>query len=184
MSGEGKVVCETGASGSAVKATVLDPCSLPEFFEGTDNCVSSSPSPILMYLRLSNNHLLGKLLEWLGQLENLTELVLSNNQFQGPIPDSLGNLQNLTKLSLQGNQLNGTLPERIRNLFKLSTLDVSVNHLTGSISEVHFSRLSKLKILVVFRFLHLNVSSHWVPPSQVGNLNMHSCILGPCLFHS
>ncbi|KAK4841576.1 hypothetical protein QYF36_006805 [Acer negundo] len=116
--------------------------SLPEFLEGTDNCVSNSPLPNLMYLRLSNNHLQGKLPDWLGQLGNLVELVLSYNQFQGPIPASLGNLQNLTIMSLEGNEINGNLPESFGNLFELSTLDVSVNHLTGFISEVHFSRFS------------------------------------------
>ncbi|KAL5827333.1 hypothetical protein ACOSQ3_019164 [Xanthoceras sorbifolium] len=105
--------------------------SLPEFLEGTNNCVSNRPLPNLMYLRLSNNQLQGKLPEWLGQLKNLVELVLSYNQLQGPIPAFLGNLQNLTVMSLEGNQLNGTLPESFGNLSELSTLDVSVNHLTG-----------------------------------------------------
>ncbi|KAK0573141.1 hypothetical protein LWI29_003540 [Acer saccharum] len=107
--------------------------SLPEFLEGTDNCVSNSPLPNLMYLRLSNNHLQGKLPDWLGQLGNLVELDLSYNQFQGPIPASLGNLQNLTIMSLEGNEINGTLPESFGNLSELSTLDVSVNHLTAGI---------------------------------------------------
>ncbi|KAH7570630.1 hypothetical protein JRO89_XS05G0147400 [Xanthoceras sorbifolium] len=154
--------------------------SLPEFLEGTNNCVSNRPLPNLMYLRLSNNQLQGKLPEWLGQLKNLVELVLSYNQLQGPIPAFLGNLQNLTVMSLEGNQLNGTLPESFGNLSELSTLDVSVNHLTGSISEVHFSRLSKLKILhLSSNSFILNVRSNWIPPFQVGNLDMRSCNLGP-----
>ncbi|TXG55874.1 hypothetical protein EZV62_017187 [Acer yangbiense] len=149
--------------------------SLPDFLEGTDNCVSNSPLPNLMYLRLSNNHLQGKLPDWLGQLGNLVELVLSYNQFQGPIPASLGNLQNLTIMSLEGNELNGTLPESFGNLSELSTLDVSVNHLTGFISKGHFSRLSKLKFLhLSSNSFGLNVSSNWIPTFQVQNLDMRS----------
>ncbi|XP_059650472.1 receptor-like protein EIX1 [Cornus florida] len=154
--------------------------SLPELLEGTENCVSKNPFPSLLYLRLSNNRLVGKLPEWLSQLQNLVDLGLDNNLIGGPIPASLGTLQNLTNMELGGNEFTGTLPESFGQLSELSALDVSSNHLKGTISEVHFSKLSKLKILLFSsNSFILNVSSNWVPPFQVRNLDMGSCQLGP-----
>ncbi|OMP06180.1 hypothetical protein CCACVL1_01688 [Corchorus capsularis] len=154
--------------------------TLPQFLEGTEGCASNRPFPNLMYLRLSNNHLVGTLPEWLGQLQNLIELELSFNSLQGPIPASLGQLSKLTQLGLGGNELNGTLPDSFGLLSNLSTFDVSSNHLTGFISEAHFLRLSKLKILhLSANSFVVNVSSNWIPPFQVRNLDMGSCYLGP-----
>ncbi|KAK9283131.1 hypothetical protein L1049_011362 [Liquidambar formosana] len=154
--------------------------SLPEFLVGTEICVSNSPLSSLMYLELSNNQLVGKLPEWLGQLENLVELSLNYNLLQGPIPASLGTLQHLTDMGLGGNELYGTLPDSLGQLSELSILDVSFNQLTGIISEVHFSKLKKLKLLhLSSNSFILNVSSNWVPPFQVRYLDMGSCQLGP-----
>ncbi|GMI78928.1 hypothetical protein like AT2G34930 [Hibiscus trionum] len=154
--------------------------SLPQLLEGTQDCVPSSPFPNLMYLRLSNNRLVGTLPEWIGHLRNLKELNLNYNLLEGPIPASLGQLSNLTDLGLGGNELNGTLPDSFGRLSGLSTFDVSSNHLTGFISEVHFTMLSKLKILhLSANSFIVNVSSNWIPPFQVRNLDMGSCHLGP-----
>ncbi|XP_048330554.1 receptor-like protein EIX1 [Ziziphus jujuba] len=154
--------------------------TLPEFLEGTESCLSRRPLPSLQVLVLSNNHLVGKLPEWLGQLENLVHLELSNNSVYGPIPDSLGLLENVSQLWLGNNELNGTLPESLGQLSKLLYLDVSSNHLAGMISETHFLKHDMLM------FLHLssnsftfNVSSNWAPPFQVWYLYMGSCNLGP-----
>lgn len=153
---------------------------LPESLEGTENCYPSlRPLFNLEYLYLSHNKLVGGLPEWIGQLENLIELSLDYNSLQGPIL-AFRSLKKLSTLGLAGNELNGTLPESIRQLSELSILDVSNNQLTGTISEAHFSNLSKLKILhLSSNSLRLNVSSDWVPPFQVGNLDMGSCYLGP-----
>ncbi|KAL7170040.1 hypothetical protein ACSBR2_034982 [Camellia fascicularis] len=154
--------------------------SLPEFLEWIENCGTKSPLPNLMHLELSNNKLVGKLPEWLGQLENLVGLGLSNNLLEGPILASLGTLQNLTDMGLEGNKLNGTLPVSFGQLSELHTLDISYNQLTGIISETHFAKLSKLKILTLAsNSFILNASSNWVPPFKVFNLDMGSCQLGP-----
>ena len=154
--------------------------SLPEILEGTENCPSKRPLPGLMYLRLSNNRLASKLPEWLGQLENLLELSLNYNLLQGPIPASLGTLQHLEMFGLGGNELSGTLPESLGQLHELDTFDVSFNHMEGAVSEAHFSKLSKLKLLhLASNSFTLNVSSNWVPPFQVRYLDMGSCHLGP-----
>ncbi|KAL2478320.1 disease resistance family protein/LRR family protein [Forsythia ovata] len=154
--------------------------SLPEMLVGTEECFSNSPFPNLIYLKLTSNNLTGRLPAWLGELKNLEELSLVSNLFEGPIPESLGALQNLTDLNLAGNKLNGTLPESIGQLSNLSVLDVSLNSLTGILSEVHFSKLSKLKILLLSsNSFVLNVSSDWIPLFQIRNLDMGSCRLGP-----
>ncbi|KAL2461212.1 disease resistance family protein/LRR family protein [Abeliophyllum distichum] len=154
--------------------------SLPEMLEGTEDCFSNSPFPNLVYLKLTSNNLTGRLPAWLGELKNLEELSLVSNLFEGPIPESLGALQNLTDLNLAGNKLNGTLPESIGQLSNLSVLDVSLNSLTGILSQVHFSKLGKLKILSLSsNSFVLNVSSGWIPLFQIRNLDMGSCRLGP-----
>ncbi|GFY92210.1 hypothetical protein Acr_08g0006060 [Actinidia rufa] len=151
--------------------------SLPDLIE---NCGTKRPLPSLIYLELSINKLVGKLPEWLGQLQSLTGLSLTLNLLEGPIPDSFGRLQHLTEMGLGANKLNGTLPESLGQLSELANLDVSFNRLGGVISEAHFSKLSKLKILLLSpNSFILNVSSEWVPPFQVRNLDMGSCHLGP-----
>ncbi|XP_057497436.1 receptor-like protein EIX1 [Actinidia eriantha] len=151
--------------------------SLPDLIE---NCGTKRPLPSLIYLELSINKLVGKLPEWLGQLQSLTRLSLTLNLLEGPIPDSFGRLQHLTEMGLGANKLNGTLPESLGQLSELANLDVSFNRLGGVISEAHFSKLSKLKILLLSpNSFILNVSSEWVPPFQVRNLDMGSCHLGP-----
>jgi Leucine-rich repeat (LRR) protein len=153
--------------------------SLPEILEGAENCLFRSPLHGLQYLTLSNNHLHGTLPNWLGQLENLVELELGYNSLQGPIP-ALGSLLHLTQLGLEGNELNGTLPDSLGQLSELSSFDVSSNHLTGIVTESHFSKLTKLKILhLSSNSFTLNVSSNWLPPFQIRNLDMGSCHLGP-----
>ncbi|CAA2952065.1 LRR receptor-like serine threonine- kinase FLS2 [Olea europaea subsp. europaea] len=154
--------------------------SLPEILEGPEDCFSKSPFPNLVQLKLTGNNLTGRLPEWLGELKNLEELSLGANLFEGPIPESLGALQNLTDLYLAGNKLNGTLPKSIGQLSNLSFLDVSLNSLTGILTEAHFSKLIKLKILVLSsNSFVLNVSLDWIPPFQIHNLDMGSCNLGP-----
>uniref|UniRef100_A0A2N9FTT1 Uncharacterized protein n=1 Tax=Fagus sylvatica TaxID=28930 RepID=A0A2N9FTT1_FAGSY len=153
--------------------------SLPEILEGAENCLFRSPLHGLQYLTLSNNHLHGTLPNWLGQLKNLVELELGYNSLQGPIP-ALGSLLHLTQLGLEGNELNGTLPDSLGQLSELSSFDVSSNHLTGIVTESHFSKLTKLKILhLSSNSFTLNVSSNWLPPFQIRNLDMGSCHLGP-----
>lgn len=153
--------------------------SLPEFLEGTRSCRDGGPLPYLETLRLSNNQLAGRLPDWLGQLRNLKELSFGYNLFEGSLPASLGSLKNLTDLSLERNRINGSLPQSIGELAELVVLDLSLNNLIGDLSEVHFSELRKLKILsLASNSFVLNVSSNWLPPFQIRNLNMGSCRLG------
>ncbi|XP_045831935.1 receptor-like protein EIX2 [Trifolium pratense] len=154
--------------------------TLPEFLQGVDNCPSGKPLPNLTYFIMSYNQLYGKIPDWLVQLENLAGIGLAYNLLEGPIPVSLGSLQNIVTLELEGNRLNGSLPDSLGQLSKLSRLDVSSNQLTGMVTEDHFSKLSKLVILLMsYNSFTLNVSANWIPPFQVDTLHMGSCTLGP-----
>ncbi|XP_034695716.1 receptor-like protein EIX2 [Vitis riparia] len=154
--------------------------SLPEIIKGIETCNSKSPLPNLRELYLDESQLMGKLPNWLGELQELRELHLSDNKFEGSIPTSLGTLQQLEYMNLEGNELNGSLPYSIGQLSQLHFLDVSSNQLSGTLSEQHFWKLSKLEELNLnFNTFSLNVSSNWVPPFQVRALSMGSCHLGP-----
>lgn len=154
--------------------------TLPEFLHGIDNCPSRRPLPNLEYFVMSHNQLHGKIPDWLVRPENLAELRLAHNLLEGPIPVSLGSLKNLAALELEGNKLNGNLPDGLGQLSELSHLDVSSNQLTGMVTEDHFSKLSKLKILrMSSNSFNVNVSANWIPPFQVSSLGMGSCALGP-----
>ncbi|KAI3510872.1 hypothetical protein L1887_18009 [Cichorium endivia] len=145
--------------------------NLPEFLEGVESCVSNSPLPYLKTIRMTNNKLVGRLPEWLGQLGNLEELELDYNQFEGSIPVSLGKLQRLTSIGLAGNKLNGTVPESFGQLLKLTNFDVSFNDLTGVVSETHFAKLSNLTFLhLSSNSLILRLNDDWIPPFQLPSL--------------
>ncbi|PON74285.1 LRR domain containing protein [Parasponia andersonii] len=152
--------------------------NLPESLEVSRNYVSSRPLTSLQHLDISSNELSGRLPEWLGQLENLIELTLYNNLLYGPILNSLHLLQNLEQLDLGWNRLNGTLPKSIGQLSELSVLRVDSNNLTGVVTEKHFLKHTKLKILdISFNSFKLDVASNWVPPFQTRFIGMSSCYL-------
>ncbi|KAI4334852.1 hypothetical protein L6164_013561 [Bauhinia variegata] len=110
----------------------------------------------LKYLSLSWNKLKGTIPNWLAQFKNLQELDLSENSFHGSIPLVLGNLSSLTQLIVGGNSLGGVLTEsNFANLTNLKVLDISLS---------------------AFQF---NVNSDWIPPFQLEEIRLKSCILGP-----
>lgn len=77
-------------------------------------------------------------------------------------------------------QIERDLPNSFHLLSQLSVLDVSFNQLTGILSEAHIAQLSKVKIMrLSLNSFTLNVSSTWLPPFQIRNLDMGSCKLGP-----
>ncbi|KAF2296518.1 hypothetical protein GH714_040510 [Hevea brasiliensis] len=138
-----------------------------QILEGTDDCLSKSPVPSLQYLLLRRSRLVGKLLTWLGQIQNLVERCLNYNLFHGPIPD-LGALRCLATLLLGKNELNGTLSDTLFQLPKLSILDVSDNQLTESL-PYSLAWVSMLSVL--------DVSFNCLTGLQ--SLDMASFLLGP-----
>ena len=160
----------------------------------------------LVSLSLTDNQFKGQISESLGQLKYLEYLEFSENSFYGPIPTSIGNLSSLWYLGLSLNPLiNGTLPMSLGQLKYLEYLDVSLNSfhgpiptsignlsslrylglsknplINGTISEVHFTALSKLKVLWISgTSLSFHVNSSWTPPFQLELLGADSCKMGP-----
>ncbi|KAL0000925.1 hypothetical protein SO802_014706 [Lithocarpus litseifolius] len=59
-------------------------------------------------------------------------------------------------------------------------LSVASNSLSGVVSEVKFSRLSRLKLLdMAANAFIIDVNSHWIPPFQLQMISISSCKLGP-----
>ncbi|KAF8412996.1 hypothetical protein HHK36_000968 [Tetracentron sinense] len=139
-------------------------------------CIGKS----LESLDLSSNQLTGHIPNWLGQLKSLKHLYLGVNSLYGPIPSSLGNMSSLTHLYLRSNKLNGTLPVSLGVLSQLEELEIQANSLGGIVTETHFAKLSKLKLLLMsWNSFVFKVNSSWIPPFQLEKIGMISCNLGP-----
>ncbi|GKV45493.1 hypothetical protein SLEP1_g52565 [Rubroshorea leprosula] len=149
---------------------------LSEVLQTLTGCISGG----LEHLYLSRCQLFGHMSNQLSRFQNLTELYLTNNSISGPISESLTSLKSLTSLDLSQNLLNGTFPEWFGQLPELQLLWIDDNSLHGVVSEAHFTNVTKLRILVAARnHLVLKVSSHWVPPFQLGVIDLSSWKLGP-----
>ncbi|KAI4299952.1 hypothetical protein L6164_033372 [Bauhinia variegata] len=112
-------------------------------------------------------------------LKSIQRLDLAENQITGPFPN-LSQFSSLQILYLQDNHLSGTLSESIGQLSNLTDLRVSDNSLRGVISQAHFSELSKLIFLdLSLNALVFNITDDWIPPFNLGYLNLASCKLGP-----
>ncbi|CAJ2629903.1 unnamed protein product [Trifolium pratense] len=132
------------------------------------------------------NHLSGDISDFItqsnyshciGNVSSLQILSLSDNQISGMLPD-LSNLQSLRWLLLDGNKLIEKIPTSINLLNKLEWLDLSRNSFKGVVSESHFTNLSKLRMLDLSNnSLTMKVSDDWVPPFQLGNLELSYCNL-------
>ncbi|KAF7824587.1 receptor-like protein EIX2 [Senna tora] len=143
----------------------------------------------LTHLDLSYNAVEGGIPSSIGKLCNLTYFDLGGNKITGSLPEFLEGIEscpsksplpNLKQFFLYDNQLVGKIPYWLGQLENLEILYLYSNHFAGIISEMHFSKLTNLKILhLSYNSLTVNVSSNWIPPFQVQYLYMPSCILGP-----
>ncbi|KAF7847699.1 hypothetical protein BT93_L2712 [Corymbia citriodora subsp. variegata] len=129
---------------------------------------------------VSENNFSGNLPNQLKDFKELELLDLSYNSFSGSIPANLWELSSLRELDLSYNKLIGTIPESIGQLLNLKKLRLWNNFLYGVVSELHFENLKSLtKLDISSNELILNVSSTWVPPFQVGVLDLSDCKVGP-----
>ncbi|KAL6290309.1 hypothetical protein ACE6H2_007819 [Prunus campanulata] len=97
-------------------------CNLPPPVISSVSLLNSSKS--LVHVNLGKNNLNSSIFQWLpGTHTNLVSLELSENKLSGRIPESIGQMSNL------------------------EYIDLRMNSFEGVISETHFSKLSKLRIL-------------------------------------
>jgi len=118
------------------------------------------------------NSLRGHLPEVLLNLQQLEYLNLEENNLDGPIPSWFGKFQYLEYLIIKGNMFSGSIPPNLGNLSSLILLSISSNQFTGVVSERYFSKLSKLKVLIMFSSppLVFDCDPQWVPPFQLERL--------------
>ena len=151
-----------------------------EVLESLSGCLSDR----LESLFLSKCELSGHLSNQLGRFKHLRDLYIPRNSISGPIPDSLRSLTSLTAIELSENLLNGTFPEWLGQLRELEVLWIGKNLLEGVVSEVHFSNVTRLRLLQASgNRLSLKVSPGWIPPFQLGVIALSSWNLGPSFPH-
>uniref|UniRef100_A0ACD5VM00 Uncharacterized protein n=1 Tax=Avena sativa TaxID=4498 RepID=A0ACD5VM00_AVESA len=110
----------------------------------------------------------------------LQTLYLPDCNLTGSLPDTLVPLSNLSWLDLSSNQLTGPVPLWIGELTKLTVLDLSSNYLDGVMHEGHLSRLNMLEELTLAdNSIAITVSPAWVPPFNLGTIELQHCQLGP-----
>ncbi|XP_042479781.1 receptor-like protein EIX2 [Macadamia integrifolia] len=130
----------------------------------------------LKILDLSENNFNSTIPDWLYNLRSLVTLDISDNNLRGSITSVVGNLTSITRLYLWGNELE----ESFGNLSQLGELYISHNSLEGEVSEVHFANLTRLKAFYASSTsLILKVSSDWIPPFQLQDIQMRSWHVGP-----
>lgn len=92
----------------------------------------SLPSdPLIEYLDLSSNSLLGALPPDVGNMASLKLLNLAKNNFSGQIPSELSKLSKLDYLDLSDNKFSGHIPDNLPS--SLTVFNVSYNDLSGSV---------------------------------------------------
>ncbi|XP_048334671.2 receptor-like protein EIX2 [Ziziphus jujuba] len=148
-----------------IPKSVWNICTLRELFMSDNNISGELPKLAQVPRRCSHY--------------SLEYLDLSRNQITGSLPD-LTHFSSLRSIQLSSNQLNGTVSETIGQLTQLNILSLADNSLNDEISEAHFSRLSKLRLLdLTSNPLVLNIHSDWIPPFQLDTIWLSSCKLGP-----
>ncbi|XP_030458800.2 receptor kinase-like protein Xa21 [Syzygium oleosum] len=112
----------------------------------------------LIFLKLSNNDLVGSIPSPIEGLESLQRLYLDNNHLEGPIPDEICNLTSLGELLLLQNRISGSIPICIGNLSSLQKFLLSSNNMT-SVIPISLWSLEEL----IFLNLSLNSFSGGLP---------------------
>ncbi|XP_048497064.1 receptor-like protein EIX2 [Beta vulgaris subsp. vulgaris] len=140
----------------------------------------------LQFLDLSYNNFTDELPNLIQSIngcaaKSLLYLDLNSNQIWGSIPDTIDTFSSLTYLHLGSNRLNGTVSPSLGQLSMLETLILYSNSLKGTLSNIHFSNLSRLKVLILFNNTKLafNFDSNWVPAFQLQKIELSNCKLGP-----
>ncbi|XP_057990364.1 receptor-like protein EIX2 [Hevea brasiliensis] len=134
-------------------------CSLPEVLEET-HWGLNSPLPSLMYLSLSNNHLVGSISEvHFSKLNKLKFLGLSSNSFFSNLKNPL-TVVPFADVDLSSNFLEGPTP---LSSFEIELLELSNYRFCGPIPKKLAQSMPNLV------FLSLSVMTYRSIPSSIGN---------------
>uniref|UniRef100_A0ACD5TC85 Uncharacterized protein n=1 Tax=Avena sativa TaxID=4498 RepID=A0ACD5TC85_AVESA len=88
----------------------------------------------LQVLAISNNHFLGNIPSYFGNLStNLLVFRADNNHLVGGLPATVSNLSGLAEISFFDNHITKEIPESITKLENLQALDLSGNSIVGPI---------------------------------------------------
>ncbi|GKV21185.1 hypothetical protein SLEP1_g31184 [Rubroshorea leprosula] len=87
----------------------------------------------LTNLSIHENHFIGGIPPFIGNISSLVTLSMADCYLGGNIPDSLGRLRSLRFLGLGGNNLFGKIPLSIYNLSMLSAFSLADNQLEGNL---------------------------------------------------
>jgi len=134
---------------------------------------------------LFENNINGSIAEFFKRLPScswnkLKKLFLPLSNLTGNLPAKLEPFRNLTWLDLGDNKLTGPVPPWVGQLTYLTDLDLSYNDLDGDLYEGHLSRLVNLERLSLSdNSIAIRVNSTWVPPFNLSELELRSCIMGP-----
>uniref|UniRef100_M0VT47 Disease resistance R13L4/SHOC-2-like LRR domain-containing protein n=1 Tax=Hordeum vulgare subsp. vulgare TaxID=112509 RepID=M0VT47_HORVV len=149
-----------------IPSNLKNMCSMEVFF-AYENKINGSITEL--FLRLPS-------CSW----KKLIYMSLSSNNLMGSLPTNLEPLSNLIWLDLSGNKLTGHVPLWIGELTKLTSLDLRNNDLEGFIHEGHLSGLESLEMLELSsNSIAFAMNSTWNPPSNLTDIGLRSCFLGP-----
>ncbi|KAF2294801.1 hypothetical protein GH714_019153 [Hevea brasiliensis] len=118
-------------------------------------CNSSSSLGLINYpptsarvtmLQLPEKRLTGKLVDSLGNLDELIIFNLSRNFLKDSLPFSLFHLPKLEVLDLSGNDFTGSIPQTI-NLPSMTFLDISSNNLNGSVPTHICENSTRIRVI-------------------------------------
>ena len=130
-----------------------------------------------MLLLLSDNNLLGKLPQEIGNLENLVWLCLDHNKLSGSIPESIGNLKKMKWLDLTANSLSGSIPESVGSLENIEKIDLSSNNITDVMLPENLGGLKRLKRLDLSHNKLSSIPKNISKLENLESLSMYSNLL-------
>lgn len=160
----------------------------------------------LNYVDLSVNEFDSRLINILGNINSIENLLLEGNILMNMKASDITNLTNLKHLDLRGSEITGDITEfieslslhklqslylgynkfsgsislSIRRLTWLVELDLSNNNIQGLITEKHFSKMTSLEYLSLSgNHINIIVEANWMSPFRLRAAGLSSCHLGP-----
>ncbi|VVB09480.1 unnamed protein product [Arabis nemorensis] len=104
----------------------LDPCAW-------NGVKCSSTKDHIIKINISDTSIRGFLVQEIGQITYLQELILRGNILMGTIPKEIGKLKKLKILDLGNNHITGLVPAEIGNLASIKIINLQSNGLTGKL---------------------------------------------------